>query len=176
GDTIGLVGNTGNARNTPSHLHFGIYTSGGAIDPLAFVDREITPALPVTASLTQLNATIRTDNIVNKLYDAPTEKGTTMLNLPKNAVLTVDAAAGSWYKVKLPDGLTGYISSKTITDANTLRNITLKNAQSLFDAPDSLNAPSKKTLIAGNKVAVLGTYKNYYLVKDDEETGWITVE
>ncbi|RYZ44926.1 MAG: M23 family metallopeptidase, partial [Chitinophagaceae bacterium] len=27
GDTVGLVGNTGNARTTPPHLHFGIYAS-----------------------------------------------------------------------------------------------------------------------------------------------------
>ena len=33
GDTIGTVGNTGNAINTPPHLHFGIYTLGGAVNP-----------------------------------------------------------------------------------------------------------------------------------------------
>lgn len=38
GDVIGTVGNTGNARTTPPHLHFGIYESGrGAIDPEAFI-------------------------------------------------------------------------------------------------------------------------------------------
>lgn len=31
---LGYVGTTGNARGTPPHLHFGIYTFGGAIDPL----------------------------------------------------------------------------------------------------------------------------------------------
>ncbi|MEM7737566.1 MAG: M23 family metallopeptidase [Deinococcota bacterium] len=31
---IGYVGNTGNARTTPPHLHFGVYTASGAIDPL----------------------------------------------------------------------------------------------------------------------------------------------
>ncbi|WP_121665908.1 M23 family metallopeptidase [Mesonia aquimarina] len=36
GDTLGLVGNTGNAKTTPPHLHFGIY-KGGAINPLPFV-------------------------------------------------------------------------------------------------------------------------------------------
>ena len=36
GDTLGLVGNTGNARSTPPHLHFGIYRSG-AINPLPYV-------------------------------------------------------------------------------------------------------------------------------------------
>lgn len=33
GDTIGFVGNTGNARTTPPHLHYGIYTPSGPINP-----------------------------------------------------------------------------------------------------------------------------------------------
>lgn len=37
GDTLGFVGNTGNARFTPPHLHFGIYTGRGAVNPLPFV-------------------------------------------------------------------------------------------------------------------------------------------
>jgi murein DD-endopeptidase MepM/ murein hydrolase activator NlpD len=36
GDVLGYVGNTGNARTTPPHLHFGIYDDG-AIDPWPFV-------------------------------------------------------------------------------------------------------------------------------------------
>jgi murein DD-endopeptidase MepM/ murein hydrolase activator NlpD len=31
---LGLVGNTGNARTTPPHLHFGIYGPEGPINPL----------------------------------------------------------------------------------------------------------------------------------------------
>jgi murein DD-endopeptidase MepM/ murein hydrolase activator NlpD len=38
GDVVGYVGNTGNARTTAPHLHFGIYSRGeGPIDPLPFV-------------------------------------------------------------------------------------------------------------------------------------------
>lgn len=44
GDVVGLVGNTGNARTTPAHLHFGIYGYGGAIDPLPFVNRAVKAA------------------------------------------------------------------------------------------------------------------------------------
>jgi len=37
---LGYVGTTGNADGTPPHLHFGIYTTTGAINPLPFlVDR-----------------------------------------------------------------------------------------------------------------------------------------
>jgi murein DD-endopeptidase MepM/ murein hydrolase activator NlpD len=31
---LGYVGNTGNARTTPPHLHFGVYAPGGALNPL----------------------------------------------------------------------------------------------------------------------------------------------
>jgi murein DD-endopeptidase MepM/ murein hydrolase activator NlpD len=38
GDVVGYIGNTGNARTTPPHLHFGIYSRGeGPVDPLPFV-------------------------------------------------------------------------------------------------------------------------------------------
>ncbi|HYG42573.1 MAG TPA: M23 family metallopeptidase [Bordetella sp.] len=33
GTPLGHVGNTGNARTTPPHLHYGIYQAGGAINP-----------------------------------------------------------------------------------------------------------------------------------------------
>ena len=37
GEVIGHVGNTGNARTTPPHLHFGVYTAGGPVDPAPFL-------------------------------------------------------------------------------------------------------------------------------------------
>lgn len=43
GEILGYVGNTGNARTTPPHLHFGIY-SGGPVDPAPFLKPE--PVLP----------------------------------------------------------------------------------------------------------------------------------
>lgn len=34
---LGYVGTTGNAQGTPPHLHFGVYTFSGAINPLPFI-------------------------------------------------------------------------------------------------------------------------------------------
>ena len=40
GDIIGYVGNTGNARGTPHHLHYGVYELGGtAINPYPLLTR-----------------------------------------------------------------------------------------------------------------------------------------
>ena len=47
GEIIGTVGNTGNARTTPAHLHFGIYTwLGGAINPLPYVKHAVKVTTP----------------------------------------------------------------------------------------------------------------------------------
>ena len=40
GDALGGVGNSGNARGTPTHLHYGIYTTDGALDPLPLLRAE----------------------------------------------------------------------------------------------------------------------------------------
>jgi peptidoglycan LD-endopeptidase LytH len=42
---LGFVGTTGNAQGTPPHLHFGIYTSSGAINPLPLLTDGTTPRI-----------------------------------------------------------------------------------------------------------------------------------
>lgn len=47
GQTLGTVGNSGNARRTPPHLHFGVYRIGWtgirAVDPVPLLQRELDP-------------------------------------------------------------------------------------------------------------------------------------
>jgi len=42
---LGYVGTTGNAQGTPPHLHFGIYTFTGAINPLPLLTDRIAPTV-----------------------------------------------------------------------------------------------------------------------------------
>jgi len=63
GDMVGTVGNTGNARTTPAHLHFGVYTPQGPIDPLPYVDKRIQKAGAIPGKpLTGLLKVVKTKN------------------------------------------------------------------------------------------------------------------
>jgi len=173
GDTVGLVGNTGNARNTPSHLHFGIYTNGGAVNPLTFVAPITKKAEPILASLKNLNATVRTESKNTKLYESPSEKSMLKEALPEGTALLVDAAVGNYYKVTLPNGQTGFLNSKAVDAVSKpLRKLTLKTQQPLYNQPDTLS-PKKLVLTAGKPVNVLAGFGGFYLVEDGTETGWV---
>lgn len=45
---LGFVGTTGNAQGTPPHLHFGIYTFNGAINPLPLLTDRAAPRITTT--------------------------------------------------------------------------------------------------------------------------------
>ena len=45
---LGFVGTTGNAQGTPPHLHFGIYTLTGAINPLPLLTDRAAPRITTT--------------------------------------------------------------------------------------------------------------------------------
>ena len=94
GDTLGLMGNTGNAKFTPPHLHFGIYTFGVAVDPFPFVNRtiKIAPAFnaKTLAARLQLKTLLRT-----KAKVLPTNNDSLLIPL---------AVTADNYIAELPDG------------------------------------------------------------------------
>ena len=173
GDTLGLMGNTGNARTTPPHLHFGIYTFGGAVDPLPFVKPVTRKPDDVRSPLERLNATVRLENRNSQLYSSP-DRTSVLLNLPLQTIMLVNAASGNMYKATLPDGLTGYVSSDAVRPAvKALRQYRLSADRPLFDLPVS-SAARKRVVSLGNSVDILGHFGEYYFVSDNEGVkGWI---
>ncbi|KQR65309.1 hypothetical protein ASF92_20480 [Pedobacter sp. Leaf176] len=174
GDTLGLIGNTGNAKTTAPHLHFGIYTFGGAIDPLPFINPTVKPAAKITASVANLNKTLRTTSKV-ALRSASNSNSTPVTQLAPGTVVKIRSATSNWYKTELPDGNSGFIrSTELIQVSNPIRKIkiTLANS-SVYDKPDSL-AAVKVDLKEGESVDLLGNFGNYSLISDkNSQSGWI---
>ncbi|WP_421942557.1 peptidoglycan DD-metalloendopeptidase family protein [Pedobacter sp.] len=174
GDTLGLMGNTGNAKTTPPHLHFGLYTSSGAIDPLPFINPTIKKSANITASASNLNRTLRT-NQNTFLYSSPVISAEKLRTLQTGTILIANSASANWYKAELPDGSMGFVQSNNINQTEKpLQKIKLKAFQtSIYDKPDSA-ALVKLTLNEAQNVSVLGNFGNYHLISDDkEQVGWI---
>ncbi|RYY63944.1 MAG: M23 family metallopeptidase, partial [Chitinophagaceae bacterium] len=110
GQVLGTVGNTGNAKFTPAHLHFGVYTGNGAIDPLGFV-KEIKE--PVFASNRKLNQWYKT-TAKTKLYPSPLKKNA--LSLPAMARIKTISISNEFYRVVLEDGSKAFVSVNELTD------------------------------------------------------------
>jgi murein DD-endopeptidase MepM/ murein hydrolase activator NlpD len=177
GDTLGLIGNTGNARTTAPHLHFGIYTSSGAVDPLPFVDKTVKPFPNITTALSALNSTMRS-NSNTTLYQSNRTNSTVVSSIKKGTVLHIDASNTSWYKAELPDGTVGFIQGKAVTSTSkALRQVRIKPKQiQVFDQPDSL-AAVKLNLQPNTLVNLLGSFNNYQLISGpDQQTGWIKMD
>lgn len=118
GDTLGFVGNTGNARTTPPHLHFGIYRRReGAVDPYPFLDPP-RGALPrSSADPALLGVRVQPAGAGARLRAAPGTESGVLATLPLGAELRVVGAArsagvaGSWYRVRTAAGREGYLAA-----------------------------------------------------------------
>ena len=110
GDTIGYVGNTGNARTTPPHLHFGIYRSGGAIDPLSFVYQHAVPEL-VSDELVQEFAQAN-GNAAN-LRTGPSIQFEIIQDV-KTEEVKILGRSNDWYHVRTLDGKAGFMHESVL--------------------------------------------------------------
>ncbi len=111
GDTVGFVGNTGNARTTPPHLHFGLYRRG-PIDPWPFLDPPRREFPELTADLGLLGVRVRPVNDGIRLRAVPGRRGEVVRELDPGARLQVLGASGDWFRVRLPDGSIGFVAAR----------------------------------------------------------------
>lgn len=106
GDIIGTVGNTGNAKTTPSHLHFGVYR-GSAIDPFPLIDninpQPKAPEVELEEELMMVRAA------KGNMRKGPSTDFDVVSSLNRNEVLFVDAVSKSWYQVRSATGEKGFM-------------------------------------------------------------------
>ncbi|RYF83557.1 MAG: M23 family metallopeptidase, partial [Chitinophagaceae bacterium] len=161
GDTVGLVGNTGNAKYTPSHLHFGVYGYGGAINPFPFVNREVKTAAVVTSK--------KLTDQLRFIKDVKTNE----FAAEKNTLLWPLAITAKGYIVELPDGQLVQTSFSVVQSAaQPIKKSKATLATALYKTP-SPDATSGVTIAAGTSISVMGYFNGYAFVRSGEAQGWI---
>ncbi len=175
GDQLGTVGNTGNARTTPTHLHFGVYARGAA-DPDPFLRRVRVTPVDLTVDVDRLGAWSRaTRPSVNVLAD-PDRRSEIVTVIDEHTPFRVWGASARWYRVDLPDGTRGYVAGQDTERATPLRSAAIADGSHVFDRP-TLPAAVIDQLSPGVEVPVLGLYGEFLYVETPSGlTGWLPFE
>jgi peptidoglycan LD-endopeptidase LytH len=114
GDTLGTVGNTGNAITTASHLHFGIYRRG-AVDPYPFFETVTLTNSHSVADSIHLGQFARIKVPAANLRNQPNTQSTITHKLSQNEIIQLKAKINDWFRVVLPDGTSGYVFENLLT-------------------------------------------------------------
>ena len=157
GDIVGFMGNTGNAKTTPSHLHFGIYTGSGAIDPILYILKRDT----IPAKLKLSEKYLGSELIIK------TESGQTPIN-----ILSVSSVA-----INYTDHL-GNLQNINQLNINSKIKTKYKpnpSVQNVIDEPSSEGIPIAK-FNANKAFKILGYADNYLYLEQNEVKGWVLKE
>jgi peptidoglycan LD-endopeptidase LytH len=172
GDTLGIVGNTGNARYTPPHLHFGIYIRGeGAVDPYPFVKNTFPdPVTPVVKG-----------SVLGEWGRIKSHRADFFLSAGKNKSSSLDRSTpfkiiggiGKWIKIVLADNTKGFVASNQVEGIN--RPITKR----VFSpGSEILNNPAQtndivEMLSEQTSLPIHGEFDQYYLITYKDRFLWI---
>jgi murein DD-endopeptidase MepM/ murein hydrolase activator NlpD len=170
GDTLGLVGNTGNARTTPPHLHFGVYRRGeGPLDPRPWVALGNTTPAPVRADTSKLGSWSRAAR-VTALRAAP--DGAVVRSLAAETMLQVLSARTAWYHVRLPDGSVGHVRAADVASAAIPLHTFSMEGETVLSSEPREYAAVIDTLSAAT-IRVFGRFDRLLYVRADSLFGWI---
>jgi len=171
GDVLGYVGNTGNARTTSPHLHFGVYDDG-PIDPAPFLAPDETLRGTVVES-SLLGTLVRTRTGRTPLLAGPMAGSTERGLLEASTIAHRLGVSGTWHRLLLPDGTAGYVRANSVVTAEPpLQRRPLREAVALREKPLSA-AAVMTTLEDGTDVEVLGHFGQFDFVRSrDGLVGW----
>lgn len=166
GDTVGFVGNTGNARTTPPHLHFGIYARGeGPIDPFPYLRRPPGTMPALLAERSVLGTRVRSQGDGVRVRSGPDDDTDILIDLPRYAPLRVLGGNRDWLRVRLPDGRDGYVAARLTEPGDVPVATVLATQERPATRSPRPGSPLVEVLPAGTDLEVLGMYPGYLLVR-----------
>jgi murein DD-endopeptidase MepM/ murein hydrolase activator NlpD len=165
GDTLGMVGNTGNAITTAPHLHFGIYKSGrGAVDPFPFLQELELPEETGLADSINIGSPSLIRAPLANIRSAPSTSANKIGSFEKGTYLEVEGKVGKWYRISLPNNLKGYIFENLVDKVqDPVREITLNPLDEVWENWEA-NAPITGDIISG-EAKVWGKFENNFYVE-----------
>ena len=179
GTPIGTVGNTGNARTTPPHLHFGLYRRyRGPVDPLPLVGerRDLPAPLPDADGAAPWLA-VRSPAL--NLRAGPGTRNAVLGQLVGGDLVRVVATSGNWARVRTRPAsgvaLDGYVSRELLGAAEPAPRV-LERERVLIAFPEA-GAPRLGLLPPGTTVTDSGAFGRYRRVgTPDGLQGWLEPE
>ncbi len=170
GDTLGTVGNTGNARTTPPHLHFGIYQNG-ATNPITHLKAQGSKLKIVSDDLEYLGELVRVNRASRMSINS---NGKQSIRLNKNQIAKIIGINHNQYKVELPDGNIGYVNRNIITSLYLPIEILYAEQDGhLLKKPDMHSTYA--FVDTDERLSILGRDKDFWLIQNTEgKLGWIT--
>lgn len=177
GQIIGSLGNSGNAKTTPPHLHFSITKRGeGWIDPYHYVVETKAAAETISADLNLLGKWVRSIANGVSLKTVPGSPSNSAGVFDRYSPIKVLAAAGKMYRVITPDGVSGYLPSGSVESIDeAIHQQTAIRKRAIKEIPVRDSA-TMEMVDKGEEFSVLGKFKEYWLVETHNgNTGWMRI-
>ena len=108
------------------------------------------------------------------LRAAPDADADTIATLPLHTALRIIAAVGTWFRVQLPDGSGGYLTSRFAEPAGKA----VRTASSITTSPVRASPVATAEIMAemepGDSLPVLARFREFLLVRaPDGRPGWL---
>ncbi len=174
GDTLGLIGNTGNAVTTPPHLHFGIYAFGRrSIDPYLFFHRTTMPVIDSVQIMQYAGKWGQTSNPRTNFRKAPGMDAEIQSTLEGQIPLKVRGITGQWLRVELPEGQEGYVHQSLVKPAEKPVHEMVAQPGLVIRSRPLPRSQAKKITEKDEKLTVYAEYNSYLLIGTGDTFGWI---
>ncbi len=175
GDTLGFVGNSGNAITTPTHLHFGVYVRGrGAVNPYWYLYSSPADPRPVAVDSDQLGGWARINVNSVSVRESPSSSAPALSSLERNTPLRLLSGTGNWFEVVLPDQTSGFVPGASLTSLERPLDTRLVASGGLLVNTPSVDGVPTDSLEPGTTVNVLGNYADFSMVESERgRLGWM---